>query len=260
MAVNRAIRYVAEPSQVREVSLLGTADLAFWDSRLQKENLRPLQRGGRAQILIIAAEMTYLGIRFTEVSFSVLVFVPEYETQDSAFLVHAFNSCRLFAFCESSFFATPYSHANCHVSVSDCASIEITLRGKHFFGAKMLLDAPGFHRKPSCAGLNGWEGPIFLPRRPRDLEGDTRLFFGRIKGHTLTYPFASGADCVSIAPSGDSRILQSLLDSEFTGEEWRVRPDATHGKSRTYRRSEVIGPNSKSACLKKVLPIVYGLS
>jgi hypothetical protein len=136
--MSTAIRYVAEPTHVREVSLLGTADLDFWTARLREEKLQPVQQCGQAQILIIAGEMTYMGIRFTEVSFAVFVSVPEDRTRNAAFLIHAFNSCRLFAFCERQFFATPYSHAECRVSVSEDASIRVSLGGKTIFRAHSL--------------------------------------------------------------------------------------------------------------------------
>ena len=35
------IKYVADLKHVREVSLLGTADLAFWEDRLRGEGLAP---------------------------------------------------------------------------------------------------------------------------------------------------------------------------------------------------------------------------
>ena len=95
-----------------------------------------------------------------------------------------------------------------------------------------LLRAVLSERQPSRSGEEGWEGPIFLP--------GGRLFFGRLRGHTLAYPFGP-ADVVSITPPRDNGALQALLDSGFSGVEWRVRADATHGKSKTYRSLEVFG-------------------
>jgi len=66
------------------------------------------------------------------------------------------------------------------------------------------------------------------------------LFFGRLRGHTLAYPFGP-ADVASTTPPRDNVALHALLDSGFSGAEWRVRADATHGKSKTYRRHEVFG-------------------
>jgi hypothetical protein len=97
-----SIKWAAELAHVREVSLLGTADLAFWKEQLLKEDLLPAERDGQAQILIIAASAKYMGVRFQELSFSVLVSrVKEGNRQDAAYLLRAFNSSRLFAFCGS---------------------------------------------------------------------------------------------------------------------------------------------------------------
>jgi hypothetical protein len=40
---------------LREVSLLGTVDLAFWEERLRTEGLLPAPRAGQVQLLIVAA-------------------------------------------------------------------------------------------------------------------------------------------------------------------------------------------------------------
>ena len=129
--MSTAVKYVAEVTHVREVSLLGTADLAFWQDRLGKEGLSPAEEDGRAQVLVIAADMKFSGVRFTEVSFSALVARQEQRARrDAAFLVRAFNSCRLFAFCERVLFSTPYYHADCRVSTALPASIQVVKGGE----------------------------------------------------------------------------------------------------------------------------------
>lgn len=235
------IRYVAELDHVREVSLHGTADLSFWTARLLAENLVPVQRDGRARLVVMAAEMVFMGIRFTEVSFSVPVVAPGPAALEAAFLVHAFNSSRLFASCERLLFATPYSHAECHVSVAASPSIRVALGGETVFHAEMSSSMTDPARTPARSGDEGWEGPVFIPTHRRFGVGDTRLFFGRIKGHTQACRFMALKDTVSIAPPSTPAVLKCLLDSGFVGEEWFVREDASHGKSKTYRRSEVFG-------------------
>jgi hypothetical protein len=44
---------------------------------------------------------------------------------------------------------------------------------------------------------------------------------------------------VDVAANADPGILRALVDSGFTAEEWLVRHDATHGKSKTYRLSKL---------------------
>ena len=235
-----AVRYVAEPKHVREVSLLGTANFEFWRRRLAQESLVPIERNGRARILIMAAEMIYWGVRFTEVSFSVLVCRPENKNQrEAAFLVHAFNSCRLFAFCERALFAAPYSHGDCRVLVSPSVSITVTLAGEKVLGADMQSGFPSSPRDPSRSGDDSWEGVVFLPANRRGRRAEGRVFFARVKGQTQTYSFVPSRDVVSITPSTETEIFQALLESQFAGEAWVVREDATHGKSRSYQRSEI---------------------
>jgi hypothetical protein len=238
---NTAVKWAAELAHVREVSLLGTADLAFWKNRLLEEELLPAESEGQAQLLIIAADSKYLGVRFRELSFSVVVSRPEEGTrQDAAYLVRAFNSCRLFAFCERVFFSTPYSHGDVRVSASLPASMHLAQKGEGVFAAAMGADASGLGREPSRCGEGRWEGPVFLPESRRRTGRQGKVFVARLRGHTRTYPFLPGTDSVAIRPAPDSEILQALGDSHFRAKEWIVREDATHAKSKTYKRAEVL--------------------
>ena len=112
----KRIKYVAELAHVREISLLGTADLPYWSARLAEEGLIPATLGGRARVLIVAAESRFKGIRFRELSFSILVaHKATHANEQAAYLVAAFNSRRVFAFCERVLFKTPYSYGDVRI-------------------------------------------------------------------------------------------------------------------------------------------------
>src|SRR5262245_13607096 len=234
--MNTAVQYDAELAHVREVSLRGTADPAFWTDRLMKEELVPAEQDGKAQLLIVAADARFLGVRFREVSFSVLVSRPG----AGAFLVRAFNSCRLFAFCERVLFATPYDPADVRVSASWPAAVRLVRGREEVFRAEMGGPATGPGREPSRSGEDGWAGPVFLPGSRRGRGSSGHVFFANIHGPTRTYPFLPAEDAMVIRPSPDAEIFQALIDSQFVGQEWAVREDATHAKSKTYKRSDVL--------------------
>lgn len=233
--MSKRIRYIAELAHVHEVSLLGTADFAFWQSRLSAEELAPVDRDGKAQVLIVAVTMRYMAVRFTEVSFSVLL-SGEKETSEEggAFLVQAFNSFRPFAFVERALFATPYQHAECRVSVAAPISVEIVQRGEPLFRAVMSQTTSATAR-PAHNDDNGWEGPVFLPRNKRRAKG--RMFFARVRGRGSTYPFTRAGNTLFLTSGPVPKVFQLLRDSEFAPTQWIVREDATHGKSKTYQRS-----------------------
>jgi hypothetical protein len=233
------IQWAAELAHVREVSLLGTADLAFWKDRLTKEDLLPSEKDGQAQVMVVCADTKYMGVRFRELSFSVLVYRDNKGTgKDAAFLVRAFNSCRFFAFCERAFFSTPYQYGDVRGSASYPFCIRLTTKGVVVFQAEMTTEAAGPGREPSRRGEEGWEGPIFLPDARRGQGREGRLFFARIGGETQAYPFFPTQDFMTIAAS-DHEALQALRDSHFVAKEWIVRQDAAHAKSRTYKRIDV---------------------
>jgi hypothetical protein len=157
---NKTVKCAGELNHVREVSLSGTADLSFWKDRLKNEDLAPAESDGKAQILVVAADSKFKGVKFREVSFSVLVTDPENgKAQEAAFLVQAFNSCRFFAFCERVFFSTPYLHAGARVSAALSASIQLTLQKEVIFDAGMRTCDSAPKREPSHSGEGGWGGP-----------------------------------------------------------------------------------------------------
>jgi hypothetical protein len=234
------IKWAAQLAHVREISLLGTADLAFWTQRMAAEELVPAPLDGRAQILIVATDAKFMGVRFRELSFSVRVLVPGEAIGTGAYLLHAFNSCRTFAFCERVFFATPYYHGDVRVSASLPARVELVRDDQVLFRAQML--APG--REAMRSGKEGWDGPVFLPAKRRG-PGAGKLFFARIEGDTQAYPFLDSMDSLAISPAQDDRVLHALLDSGFAAREWAIRTDAMHAKSKTYKRAKVFaGPTN----------------
>lgn len=236
--MNTRVRYIAEPKHVREVSLLGTADFAFWEDRLKLENLVPAQRNGRAQIWILASALKFMRIPSTEMSVAILVAeTAGIAGQPSAFLIQSFNSFRPFVWCERIFFSIPSNQADCEISVNNPISIQFSVRGETALCAAMKSASP---RVPSRVGEDAWAGAVFLPRTPRNRDGQGRMFFSRIRGHAQAYPFIRGQDKFAVTTSANAHIFRILTESQFMPEEWVVRSDATHSKSITRRRSIIV--------------------
>jgi len=212
------VKYVASLNHVREVSLLGMADLEFWKRRLEKEWLEVEEKEGRAQILIVGTEAKVRGIRFRELSFSVMV-------RGGMFLVRAFNSVRFFAFCERMFFSTPYYRADVRIS----AVLPALARMENEEGVFEVKMNEGRDASPS--GEDGWEGTVFLP-------GNAKAFVARIVGVSKQYPFLS-SDSMAIRPGASDGVLQALIESNYSPAEWIVREEASHAKSKTYQRGEI---------------------
>ena len=200
---------------------MGTVDFGFWKQRLKKEGLEPQETEGKAQILIVGAEAKFRGIRFRELSFSVMV-------RGGMLLVRAFNSSRFFAFCERVFFSTPYYGADVRISAAQPVFVRMTEVGEGMFEVEMK----GEDRGASSSGEDGWEGPVFLP-------GNAKAFVARIAGESRRYPFLNPQDSMTIKSGAKGGVLRSLLDSSFSPTEWIVRQDAAHAKSKTYKRDEI---------------------
>ncbi|MEX2026835.1 MAG: hypothetical protein WEH44_06030 [Pirellulaceae bacterium] len=232
--MNAPLQFVAEISQVREVSLLGAADLPFWQERLKREKLFPAELDRQAQLLISGTSAKFRGIPFQELSISVFVSRQQrQEEREGAFLTQAFNSNWFFALVERLWFATPYNHARVSVEATLPASILVKQHGQVAFRSAMVEQGIAQRQAIRC-GNEGWEGPIFLPGR-RSLAGD-KWFYARIGGQTSVYPFLPDRDELSIRPELGPPAISWLAQSHFAGRQWVIRDSAVHAKSKTYAR------------------------
>ncbi len=108
-----------------------------------------------------------MGIRFTEVSLSVLVALPADGTRsDAALLLQAYNSRGLFAFCERVLFSAPYFWGQVRITDSVPCSIQLKSAGEIVLRAEMQGNASSAGREPLHDGDECWDGPIFLPESP----------------------------------------------------------------------------------------------
>jgi hypothetical protein len=172
------IHYVAEPKHVREVTLVGAADFGFWWDYLKAEGLTPVRCGDAAQVLVVSAEMVYLGVRFTEVSFSIRPVLIQDGRSSGMRLLHAFTSSRVFAWCERTIFATPYSYGASRVSVQNPLSVRVDA----LCGCVLSAEMSPRPRSAIRAGEESWEGPVFLPPRGVAREGSD-VFRALERGH-----------------------------------------------------------------------------
>jgi hypothetical protein len=231
------VKWTAQLDQVQEVSLLGTADLHFWQERLTGEGLSPVNRGGRAAILVVSAAGRYMGIRFREMSISVIVSSAEVT---SYFLLRAFNSNRFFAFCERVFFSTPYEGECVDVVPDIPAAISVGQHDHTAFHASMHVTDRLATRTPNQEYEEALLAQILLPCKTDATSRQAKMFFARIRGTTKIYPFLAGRDIISIDSRTNGDVFHTLSESNFVPEEWIVRLNAFHAKSKTYARNAAV--------------------
>jgi hypothetical protein len=216
------MHYITETRHSREVSLFGTADLAYWTEHLRGERLSPCASDSQADLLISAVASRWMGVTFRELTVSVSC--REGGGQVGWYLACAFNSSRLFSFIERACFSTPYRQAPIEVDVGPRPSVRLGDGPGPALVAEM-----GERAEPPWRGEKCMEVVIFLPGTPG------KQFFARLAGDTEVYPF-SPPDAVRVKPALGHEALRCLLDSSFAGSEWHLRRDATHSRSKTYKR------------------------
>jgi len=227
------IKFVAELSNVTEVSLLGTANLDYWQKRLSPYGLFPLPSNGTALILVIAAKAHFMRVPFCEVSFSVIVSPnqDQHSFQDGACLLSAFNSNRFFAFSERTFFSTPYYPAKCEIGLSP-TKIKLSNRRETLFTAQM---GNVENRETLQLADDGWHGSVAILPPGRNANTPYKYFIAKINGKTSIYPFEASNDTLIVAKDSSHPLFSELAESGFDGKQWIVRPAANHAKSKTYR-------------------------
>lgn len=220
------IKYVVNVPHVQEVSLYGSADWDFWREQLKPEGLTPRDNEGRAELLLIAARMKWMGVWFSELSISIAL---RADAPARAFLLYAFNSIPWFAWAERTFFQTPYHPGQTRLETRAPARMELAI------GETLGLSAAmGEARPPLRSRDETWEGGILLPRALSRTARAEKFFHARLSGATEVHPFTS-TDTLTLTPAPGAPIIQQLKDSHFTGHEWHLRASATHGKSETMR-------------------------
>lgn len=229
----RQIKNAAVVTDVVDVSLLGTADLSYWQAALKPEQLEPIDHNGRAQILIIAADAKFMGLRFRELSFAVFARdVSGLTDLSGSFLVRAFNSRRSFAWIERAFFKTPYYHGAVAVQWEP-PLVQLQLPNLAFD----VRSGQSLKQMPDTSKIMGWHGPVFLPSKPGIAVAKSKLFFAHVMGLTQEFPFDPARDTLTLPDSAEPPF-QALRDSGFRPAKWSVRPLAVHSKSKTYSRGD----------------------
>lgn len=228
--MNEPVKYAAQVRGVRELSLRGSADLHYWQTRLKPHGLEPLEEDGRARILVIGGNLRFAGLPFREISLSVeLERDPDSHFPNAACLLQAFNTNRFFAFSERLFFSTPYHHARCEVSLERPRRLRVESFGTDVLAAEMNSSP---ERAPTHDGPGGQLGPVFVLPGPG--ASALRYFIAKIEGHTETFPFDCDTDTLEINPAGPGAdALDHLRASGFDPLSWIVRKDTLHAKSPT---------------------------
>ncbi len=217
---------------VRELALLGAADLSWWRDHLADEELEPIERDGRAQVLVSGLTSKWMGIPFRELSVAVAARYRSDSAEEGFFLARGFNTSRFFAGFERWWFHTPYRYRpDLHVELQ-CRAV-ISLGGRST--ADLLAELGP--REPAgsltSAQEMSFEGPLFIPTG-RD-RSRRRWFMARIQGLTYTFDFEDNCDRFALASRSRDPILVGLQTSQFRGVQWQLRPNAAHARSKTFQ-------------------------
>jgi hypothetical protein len=226
-------RFIVEVENVKEVTLAAEADLAYWQERLKEEALFPFDNHGKAELLISATDLRSMGRRTNELTIGLAVCERQAaDSQDGLYLVHAFNSSRLFAWIERTFFRTPYYHGRIHLE--DQIPSMIQLSDAHGLAVDIQMSgqsAPAFGRDEL------WQGAIFLPSDNIRSQEPGRYFVAKLAGYTDIYPYSPALDSLKLVLRKEHPVFQWLIESNLVGREWRIRRNAVHARSRTFHRA-----------------------
>jgi hypothetical protein len=217
-------KFVAVVSGVKEVRLIGTANLDFWNEQLAGKPFQAFDARGFAEITIAATELVWKGFGFNELTVSLSVAANDNgQIQIGYLLLQAFNSNRFFAFCERTFFSTPYRFGA--VSLREKMPCAINARSNDRFVLKAEMSPAA---RSSAKENESWEGAVFLPGGRAE-----KYFVAKLSGISEIYPFVE-TDQIELRSETKQDVFGLLRDSGFAGKQWRMGSDAFHAKSKTY--------------------------
>ena len=219
------VKYIATIHDVRELCLVGHADLHFWSDRLASEGSSPADINGHAELWLSAVELKWMGTRFRELTVAVRL-DPDHDAVPRVFLVAAYSTSRMFAWCERAFFQTPYQYAPINLHASQPRSFELRSADHTTLSAESRANAA------TASADEIWTGRILLPTA--GTHGQRKLFHAQLSGQTEIAPFNSATSQLMLRPSHDQPVVQLLAKSNFTPNEWRARQSATHARSKTF--------------------------
>lgn len=225
-----SVKFIAEIRNVKEVSLVADADLAFWQEQLSREGLFPYNCNGKAELIISATDITW-GLRTNELTIGLWICNHQAaNSRDGLYLIQAFNSSRLFAWIERTFFHTPYIPGRIQVEDRGLAKLQLSDSQGVILNIHMTENIVSSH-----ASDESWQGAIFLPRDRPHISRQSRFFVAKLGGYTQTYPYVPALNSLTIA-SRAQPVFQWLLESNMAGKEWRIRNNAIHARSKTFTR------------------------
>ncbi len=210
-------KFVAVVENVKELRLIGKANLDFWNQQLDDKPYQAFDTQGVAEITISATELVWKGFRFNELTIFLTIAEKNDPTKEAGvYLIHAFNSNKFFAFCERTFFSTPYYFGK--VGLHENLPCKMSLNDS--FAAKMNQSERLINEVE-----DNWKGAVFLPKNHGE-----KYFIAKLSGKSQVCPFDE-SDKITFA---ESSIFELLNKSNFIGKEWRMRSNAFHAKSKTY--------------------------
>ena len=222
-------KFIAEVRNVKEVLLVASADLAFWQAKLGQEGLFPFNNDGQAELTISATELTWMGRRTNELTVGIAVCArPHADSRDGLFLVHAFTSSRLFAWIERTAFHTPYYYGRIQVRDQLPCSMQLGDASGRLVDIRMTT-TPNLN----FASEEMWQGTIYLPRGRSAAHRPAPYFVAKLGGATEVYPYVPAASVLDLAPRREHPVFQWLLASNLAGREWHIRHAAVHARSKT---------------------------
>ncbi len=228
----KAVKYVATVENVRELALMGAADLAWWREYLAGDDLEPIEEDGCAQVMLVGIDAKWMGIPLREISIIVAARCKHNLVELGYLLASAFNASRFMTFFERHWFHTPYTlRVDQKVTLGDSSSICLGRQPTPDLFAE-LGPREASERQASPKEM-GFTGPLIIPAA----NDRTRRawFMITIHGLTSTFDFDSDRDRFELGPKTTAPIFDALRDSQFRPKQWFVREHATHARGKTCK-------------------------
>jgi len=208
--------------------VLGSADAGPLTEYLARWGLSPKVSDGKGEVWIILGDMKWKGIRFQELSTSIaLEDSASIAGHQPAFLIHAYNSNRFFAWSERVFFKTPFIAASISLSTQWPLQATVRVGETEVFG----LNASD-SREPVANGRErDMECIAYLPSGSK---ARPHVFYSALFGSGQIWNWDPSRDELRLGGGSSAPAFELLRASNFVPSQLSARQSCTHQKSKTY--------------------------
>ncbi|MGM0588912.1 MAG: hypothetical protein ACQETE_10880 [Bacteroidota bacterium] len=218
---------------LQELVLVGSARSEYWEDILYPQNFAPRSKHGRVRLWLDFILGYWLRKPYFELRTLVEIELTKHERDEQGlYLVNALNSSRFLSFIERTMYNMPHQPADIAMQTHRPPAFQFREADTFILKGQLSNKPDKIREYEVYSEMRSWKGPVCLPDQHKGLQTDKRLFVSAFEGRTKIVPFSEHLDTFEMNEQSNHPLLLHLLNSGYRAEEWQIRPQATHRRTK----------------------------